>query len=270
MKEYSSLNIIPQEVLSKLKTDKDEEIKTFMKDIFHNASRKDWKNIHHMTRKANYWCISKEKIKGRELGFHRTYQHTWNQLFHQGYSYTIQEKNSNFLNVSVDNSEIVYAIDACIKNMEAYFLGSAYQLAYCQNHNKKEFEEEDKTEFRKCIERMYELGKEQGIYKYNPFKDESYNFEKQENKNYEYLNNDVFDFEKGYGLIQEKLLIHFKKCLEKVMNQENRAKSENLMKINYDLYLQLEKLKYDFEKRYEGIKFDDLFNYSSKNREDNM
>ena len=143
MKEYSSLNIIPKKLIEEIyKGSYDEQIKKIMRDIFKNASKTNWSFEHHMTRKANYYRI----YDGKELGYHGTYQHKWNQLFHQGYAETVTQMDSNFL--GVEDSNYAYAIDACIKNMEELFLGPAYLLANKEFSNEDE-EKGDKSKYRK-------------------------------------------------------------------------------------------------------------------------
>lgn len=256
MKEYSSLNIIPKKLIGEI--DKglyDKKIKKFMRDIFKNASKTNWDSEHHMTRKANYDRI----YKGKKLGYHGTYQHKWNQLFHQGYVKTVTQMESNFL--GVEDLNYAYAIDACIKNMEELFLGPAYLLANKEFSN--EYEDEEKKRFRNLIEKMYERGINE-VYHYNPFTEEN----KVENQA-QYLNN-VCNFLSGYNLIEKELLDHFKKCLKKVIGQENKEKSENLIKVNYEFYYQLEKLKHDFKTKYEEVELNDLYdllNYYNQNTE---
>lgn len=258
MKEYSSLNIIPKKLIGEI--DKglyDKKIKKFMRDIFKNASKTNWDSEHHMTRKANYDRI----YKGKKLGYHGTYQHKWNQLFHQGYVKTVTQMESNFL--GVEDVNYAYAIDACIKNMEELFLGPAYLLANKEFSN----EDEEKKKFRNLIEEMYEMGINE-VYHYNPFT-EGNKEENKEKTKVEYLN-DVCNFLSGYNLIEEELLKHFKKCLKKVIGQENKEKSENLIKVNYEFYYQLEKLKHDFKTKYEEVELSDLYdllNYYNQNTE---
>lgn len=71
-------------------------------------------------------------------------------------------------------------------------------------------------------------------------------------------------------MIEKELLEHFKKCLKKVIGQENKEKSENLIKVNYEFYYQLEKLKHDFKTKYEEVELNDLYdllNYYNQNTE---
>ena len=265
MKEYSSLNIIPKKLIGKIdKGSYDEEIKKIMRDIFKNASKTNWDSEHHMTREANYGRI----YRGEKLGYHGTYQHKWNQLFHQGYVKTVTQMESNFL--GVEDVNYAYAIDACIKNMEELFLGPAYQLANKEFSN----EYEEKKRFRNLIEKMYERGINK-VYHYNPLLSENKGENKEENKEnkvkiqVQYLNN-VCNFLSGYDLIEKELLEHFKKCLKKVIGQENKEKSENLIKVNYEFYYQLEKLKHDFKTKYEEVELSDLYdllNYYNQNTE---
>lgn len=256
MKEYSSLNIIPKELIEEIDNELyDKKIKKFIRNIFENASKTNWGSEHHMTRNANYYRIR----NGDKLGYHGTYQHKWNQLFHQGYVQTITQMESNFL--GVEDVNYAYAIDACIKNMEELFLGPVYLLANKKSSN--ECKDEEEKRFRNLIEKMYEGGINK-VYHYNPFLKGN----KEENK-VEYLN-DVCNFLSGYKLIEEELLEHFKKCLKKVIRQENKEKSENLIKVNYEFYYQLEKLKHDFKTKYEEVELNDLYdllNYYNQNTE---
>ena len=124
-------------------------------------------------------------------------------------------------------------------------------------------EDEEKKRFRNLIEKMYERGINK-VYHYNPFTEENKVADQ-----VEYLNN-VCDFLSGYNLIEEELLEHFKKCLKKVIEQENKEKSENLIKVNYEFYYQLEKLKHDFKTKYEEVELNDLYdllNYYNQNTE---
>ena len=154
--------------------------------------------------------------------------------------------------------------------MEELFLGPAYQLANKEFSN----EYEEKKRFRNLIEKMYERGINK-VYHYNPLLSENKGENKEENKEnkvkiqVQYLNN-VCNFLSGYDLIEKELLEHFKKCLKKVIGQENKEKSENLIKVNYEFYYQLEKLKHDFKTKYEEVELSDLYdllNYYNQNTE---
>lgn len=135
--------------------------------------------------------------------------------------------------------------------MENDFLGPAYNLV--------DFKVNEKSEFRKNIEKMYKLGKEKKIYPYNPFEDKKEDIPPQE-----YLDN-VCDFQRGFQLIEEDLLAHFKRCLINTIKNENKAKSKNLLKINNSFYIQYQNLKYEFEKKYSGIIFEDIMKYAVDN-----
>lgn len=106
---------------------------------------------------------------------------------------------------------------------------------------------------------MYKLGKEKKIYPYNPFEDKKEDIPPQE-----YLDN-VCDFQRGFQLIEEDLLAHFKRCLINTIKNENKAKSKNLLKINNSFYIQYQNLKYEFEKKYSGIIFEDIMKYAVDN-----
>lgn len=246
MKEYSSMNIIPKEIIEDIQKGKyDQEISLVIKEIFQKSSKTNWEWDHWKTTKANFWRINEQN----ELGYWGTYQYRWNQLFHRGYVETV--KNNNILTEIGKEKGCSIAISACIKNMENDFLGPAYNLV--------DFKVNEKSEFRKNIEKMYKLGKEKKIYPYNPFEDKKEDIPPQE-----YLDN-VCDFQRGFQLIEEDLLAHFKRCLINTIKNENKAKSKNLLKINNSFYIQYQNLKYEFEKKYSGIIFEDIMKYAVDN-----
>lgn len=244
MKEYSSMSIVPNDVIDNIKDGQyDDNLDKILYKIFENASKTDWASAHYRTRTANF----NRTVKGETLGYSGTYKHQWNQLFHKGYVDTVTSMKSNFL--GIENSEYWFAVDSSIKNAEELFLGQSYQLM-----DKKINDE--RTKFRELIEKMYLDGREE--YKnQNPF--ESKNTEMSE---IDYLNC-VTDFKKGYKYIQKDLISYFRNCVAETIDQENKAKANNLLKINYDFYSQLEKLKFDFEQKYTGISFKELLTYYS-------
>ena len=266
MKEYSSMNIIPKQIICEVEQGKyDSEINDFIRTVFEKSSMCEWENIHHRTFDANYNRI----VGGTELGYWGTYKHRWNQLFHIGYVRTVTEDETKWLKKDEQNNKKEYAFKACIKNMENIFLGPAYRLVNI-HLDKEDREYSQENDFRGLIEEMYSLGVKQEIYKFNPFKkDECKNLEMSEKKEkmVELLNN-VFDFEKGYNLIKEKLVEHFKNCLLITIDNENKAKAENLLKINYSFYVQYQKLMYDFNKKYKTVSFDDMMKYINHNLTD--
>lgn len=249
MKEYSSMNIIPQKFIDELELDKyNQHIEEIIKRIFANSSKTDWSHIHWKTRRANYARTSEEK----SLGYWGTYEHRWNQLFHRGYVNTITQMKGNLLSVD-ENVNYISAIDSCIKNMEEHFLGQSYQLVDIKIKS-------DKDEFRKIIEMMYEKGVQEGQFKSNPFKAKEKNQDTQEDR---YLN-DVCDFQKGYIFIRNEIIKHFKECLIATIQKDNNDKSENLIKINYNFYSEFQKLKYEFNKKYSNVEFNELLKYYSE------
>lgn len=250
MKEYSSMNIIPPSVIEGIEERGfDDQIDKIIKQIFKESSKTDWSSTHWKTRGANYDRIDQKKT----IGYWGTYEHRWNQLFHQGYIKVISKGERNLLEIGNEVNYIT-AIDSCIKNMEESFLGPSYQLAYFDIKNVGY-----KHEFRKLIEEMYKVGVEMSIYKINPFS----NTNSEKMSETDFLN-DVCDFLKGYEYIKDALRKHFKNCLIKTIKHENTDKSKNLLKINYNFYMQLKKLQFDFNKKYENVSFDDLIKYYSE------
>lgn len=252
MKEYSSMNIIPQEIVDEINGNKyDDAIKEIIYEIFRKASRKNWENSHWKTSLANYTRIREMA----ELGYWGTYKHRWDQLFHIGYTRMVTEKEKDFLGTESEKGWVL-ALDSCIKNMEYMFIGSVDQLIYFAE---KKFWDNKKNKFRELIERMYNEGVEEKIYSTNPFSGKQGNNDRND---IDYLN-DICNFEKGVKLIEADLLVHFKETLVECIKKENKAKKENLKKINYDFYIEYQKLKYEFNKKYEDIDFDELYGSSS-------
>ena len=255
MKEYSSMNIIPERIVENLeKTEKyDDKIDEVIKEIFEKSSKTNWSKEHWNTRRANFRRISGEKEI--ELGHWGIYQHRWNQLFHRGYVSAIAWKNDDFLGIR-ENVGYIYSIDSCIRNMEEEFLGPSYQLGY--KHTGL-FDAGNK--FKKLIKEMYKKGIKYELYKSDPFEN-IVNI----TDPVEYLN-DVCDFKKGYELIKKDLIKYFKEVLVIKIKDENRAKAENLLKINSNFHRQLSKLEFDFNKKYPEVSFKDLLKYYSESKD---
>ena len=87
---------------------------------------------------------------------------------------------------------------------------------------------------------------------YNPF-EEKKDVDKDNIVNY--LVN-ICNFEIGFEYIKDDLYEYFKNTLLKCIELENRKKKENLQKINFNFYLEYQKLRYEFEKKYENLKLD--------------
>lgn len=73
---------------------------------------------------------------------------------------------------------------------------------------------------------------------------------------------------KKSGVFNSLLEKCFKDCLLDTIEKDNKSKSENLMKINYKFYRQLQEIKYEFEKKYENVEFNDLLKYYASGKEE--
>lgn len=246
MKEYSSMSIIPQSIIDSLMNGKEEkydgQIDNIIYRIFESASRTNWEERHYKTRKANYVRLSQRE----ELGFDGVNNDRWNHLFHRGYVDTIKSTKHDFLGIG-EKKGYIFAVDACIRDMEEKFLGPSYELAYKDN-------ESQNNEFKRLIKLMYK----NGDYLSDPFSGSN-----SDRVPYYYLN-DVDNFKKGYESIKLELRKHFKKVLAETIEEENRSKAKNLMKINDKFNRKLNKLKFDFKKRYPDVSFFELLKYYSE------
>lgn len=262
MKEYSSIEIIPDDFIKDVKNgDYDDWINEITEKIFEESSKTDWTNLHYKTVRANSDRIKvdlgEKTIK--KLGYNGTYDHQWNRLFHDGYVKAISKSGENSISSierGEDKSNYYTAVDSCIKNMEYRFLGKPSELIYA---NKDEGSEENKGEFRVLIEEMY---KDSDKFGYNPFEPSGYGSKVNTvEKEREFLKV-VCDFKKGYPVIKDEIVAYFRKCFVEQMEEENKAKSKNILRLNNDFYEELNILKYKFERKYSDINFYELLKYA--------
>lgn len=272
MKEFSSLEIVNRsEVSEVLKTENAEkEVIMLLAKIFEKASVSAWDPIHWKTTECNYVNIAKRN----ELGFWRTKQHRWNQLFHNAFKEIMAEESSRFLKEFKHGKD---AIEAALINMETKFLGNSYNLYSIY------LEESDKNEFRILLEKMYD---KPNIYNFNPFStiknnlDEKLNGKFKGNREYliKYLN-DVVDFKKGFNKnadIRKEFLEFFKKTLLEQIDEDNKVKSENIINLNISFLEELKAMEGEFIMKYGNkgtdndarIKFNMLLNYYFKQIEE--
>ena len=285
MNEYSNMVIIPDKVIDEINLNKNAII-SFLRNVFENA-KVDWQRIHWKTAKANYTRISGHS----ELGYWGTFPHQWNQLFHMGYTSTVVNSEGDILEISQKTKEkteeldeytkeVRSALDSCIRDMEHLFLGDSKSLSGFKNGD---------SDFRKLLEKMYELGAESGTYKINPFdlykemeclskeKDKEKRAQKKqqideeqkeklmgayENKNGRDLEKafliDICDFSNGFNYISEDLCELFIKSLKEQINITNTKKAECMIKINKKFIAEYLDAKYKFESKYNNIKFETL------------
>lgn len=273
MKEYSCMNIIPKKLIRNIEDNKfGKKIKGLFKILYNEFT--DEENIRYL-----YYLIVKSsnredtegKIKEESDSFIYALR---GKLIHDlikaiydlflGIFRLFISRHKNLLSVSNDDKyyNCVPSLDSCVKNMENSFIVCLIKeiLIYIDFP----FFTRDKVE-------IYEMKST------FPF-------------NYNYLMNLIF--EEHFQILEERnFYVHLVECFKKLekfaefpifagwcekcfanclldtIEKDNKSKSENLMKINYKFYRQLQEIKYEFEKKYENIEFNDLLKYYASNKE---
>ena len=252
MKESSSLEIV--EVKDDLIQNLRDSLYSIVGYIFANASLDAsdfrWNTIH---------ADAMSGYKG-ELGFCYTYPHRFYQLFHKAYVETM-DKNA----VSILEGNDVQSIDAIMSalyEVETKFLGTNKNLF------KVDITEEEKNDFRKILEKMYtgKDGNDSKVFEYNIFDKKTYeNILSEDKKNIQLkFRNEFFDcifgFEKGLELkiendgeeysVQKCLTDVFLKLLEEQIEDDNKKKSNNIVRISENYYEELKNIEKSFMQKY--------------------
>lgn len=263
MKEYSSLEIVDTVLLDAIATDTEsdffrmiQEIKDkpeecqeeeekriiqiinageeLVKCIFSEASLQSDK-FRYNTKQADI----KSFCNRNEMGYYGTYRHRMDQRFHEAYAIAVEKKGRNLADhISTAQAAIVGAL----KNMESKYLGSGDDLI----RTKKS--EEQKNKFRRILEDMYKTEQYEG---YNPFGEEY-----KEKEITSSTRNKVFDivFNLSKGLenkvILERFTCEFFRCLKEQLAEDNRQKSQNLLKLNPKFTETLAELENSFLDKY--------------------
>lgn len=259
MKESSSLDIIEQSFVNEIKDGKyDEEIEKILKTMFTTASlhsRQVWWN----TKNADIKSFFKDGV----MGFNRTYNHMLYYLFHDGYVTAIREKGYILFektNESVGEVKYKTAVIACLYNMENLFLGINDNLI------RTELDNDEKNEFRRIIEEMYD----QSLY--NPFSKEYRERLTNEHirNNRDQIFDEVFEFTRHFGTgenefsIRQRLVAFFKEQFLKQIEIDNNRKATYLVKMNEAFVEELDNVKKEFcekygDKDYEGEEMFETF-----------
>jgi len=250
IKEYSSLEIIETEllerVLEKLKREsknnnkeqnfESEEGKVIkatedlIRDIFSKASLQSY-SFRYNTKQADIlsFCLR------NRMSYSGTYFHQLNQRFHEGYSNAVSESGGRLAD---ELSPKKSALKAAMKNMESMYLG--------EDDNLVKVNIESKNSFRITLDKMFETG----YYEYNPMNVKWSKEELKENRDRVF--DDIFNFKKGLrdpNILREFVLFYLE-CLKKQIEEDNRIKSENILKLNSEFTNILQKLKDEFMEKY--------------------
>lgn len=257
MKESSSLEIIDQSFVKEITDGNyDDKIGEILNAMFATAS---------LHSRAVWWNTQTADIKSffRDgvMGFRYTYNHMLYYLFHTGYVAAIREKgNILFEKTNEQAKEVEYkeAVIASLYNMENLFLGINDNLI------DTELDDNEKNEFRRIIEEMYDKSQ------YNPLSKEY-----RERLTDEYIKkhrneifDEVFNFTKHIKVetngILPKLIDFFKKQFLKQIEIDNNRKATYLVKMNEAFVEELDNMKKEFcekygDKDYDGEKMFETF-----------
>ena len=258
MKESSSLEIVETKggIENRLESVVFEIIKNFFENASLEADDFRWNTI-------NADIMSGYKGK---LGYSYTYEHCFFQIFHKAYVETIGNVAQKAL--KENNIDSIEAIQSAMYEMEAKFLGSN------ENLYKVELEEEKKNDFRKVLEKMYQY---KLLFKYNFFDKSTYENvilpgQKKINKE---IRNEFFDcvfgFKKGLELridynrttdtVQRHITNIFLQILVKQIEDDNRKKADNIVRVSENYYEELQNIEKSFMQKYgmnDNGKFIDL------------
>lgn len=249
-KEYSSLGIIPKEILVNLrKNEIKEEIQNILHQIFKDASITNWEKYHYMTRLANSRRLLNEKVSEdisyNTLGFQGAYNHYWYQLFHESYTKTMIGSNIRKLLELLELRSGIQtnAVASALVSMEQEFLGSPDSL--------KQKNTREKSEFRTLLEEMY--NEEEKALLFNTTEPTL----QVEERNRDELLNQYFNFGKKFTQCLTEasspinnIVDYFINVLESQIIQDNLMKSKNIMNINYDFLESLDSMKRKYIQKY--------------------
>lgn len=226
--EKKELTVSEEEFMGKMEEIL-EDTKNLIWCIFSEASLKSY-NFRYNTKQADIMSFCKRN----ELGYYGTYRHRLDQRFHEGYGKAVEKKGNN---LAEHFSPARVALMGALKNMETKYLGSGNNLI--------DLKPQHKNEFRKILENMFKK-----CYDHNPF-DEEYGQQDLSSQR-----DDVFDeiFNFCKGLKDEEILDAFVQefllCLKVQIHEDNRQKSENLLKLNPEFTETLEELKKSYFEKY--------------------
>lgn len=207
-----------------------DDVDQLVECIFREASLKSY-DYRYNTKRADILSFCKRN----KLGYYGTYRHRLDQRFHEGYARAVEQKGRK---LAEHFAPAQNALNGALKNMETKYLGSGNNLI--------DLETDNKNQFRNILEEMYKK-----CYKYNPFQKEEYasqEFDKRRNEIFD----DIFDFCKGLTdkEIKYSFRIEFISSLKNQIYEDNKQKSENLLKLNPKFTETLRELEKDYFDKY--------------------
>lgn len=200
-------------------------LKKDIRRMFYKASLFDWNRKHHMTVNANVTRLL-GKSSENSAGYNGVSEDRWDCLLKVGYQEVFLKKKSKTI-------ELLRERQGTNSKWESMFAVLKDQIIAVDMRYKSVEKEDDKTEFRKSFEQMYD--KESG-HKYNPFSDADKGLElKNQTEKKAYLA-DVCDFTKG---IQRDKIIHpfveiLKNAIKDYIKEQNQKRMELLLQYRSD------------------------------------
>jgi hypothetical protein len=200
-------------------------LKKDIRNMFYKASLFDWNRRHHMTVNANVSRLLRKSKKDTSMGYNGISEDRWDCLLREGYQ-------AVFL---MGNSKAIEMLNSCQgensiwENMFAKLRDQIITV----DMKEMDLSDEEKTEFRKSFERMYD--KASG-HEYNPFSVEmkERKFETQDEKK-KFLA-DVCDFTKGIERdeILDPFVKIFQNAIQDYITKQNQKRMDLLLKYRSD------------------------------------
>lgn len=207
--------------------------------MFEKASLFDWNRKHHMTVNANVTRLL-GKNSENSAGYNGVSEDRWDCLLKVGYQEVFLMGNSKTINLLCEN-QIGKSI------WESMFAKLKNDIIAVDMRYKSVEKEDDKTEFRKSFEKMYD--KESG-HKYNPFSDDDKELKLDNQAEKRAYLADVCDFTKGIkrGEIINPFVEIFKNEIKDYIKDQNKKRMELLLQYRSDfkekIYDVIDEIKY--------------------------
>lgn len=268
MKEYSCMNIIPENLIKKIgKKEFGDKISQLFENLFFECiNENNLGFIRCLILESSSEDLCEEQTEGEKIAIRRRLltrltSDIYYSLF-QSFNVFVSENKNLLLVPEGEFYNCVSSLDSCVKNMGEDFITSLIIeiLIYVKfpgftNTKVKKLNKNNLVPYN-----FFELSdlifSQKTLYKskYKQF----YNNVVNSVNNFETLNDNMFK-------IMSKNI--FSKCLIDTIEKDNKSKSENLMKINYKFYRQLQEIEQEFENKYKNVKFKDLLKYYATDKQ---
>lgn len=218
-----------------------DDIEEIIRMIFEKATIKNWRNIHHMIRRADYNRLSK---KDGQLGYYSYVANVrleWHQLFSDAYRDVIATEQITQAFIQKFESKDRAAIEAALMHM-----GEPYLFGNSSRFNQKEMRP-DQTELRQALQDLIvnDLDKKENGQEPENRKITSDEIEKYLRRNTDFLKR----YEESGN--KEKYVRIFMEALKKQVDEDNRKKCKGLIQLNEEFENALHNLGLLFEMKYD-------------------